>query len=238
MARPELGQFGKLEPEDFERHPVWIGRHTADYGRPWCESTDEETFRPWTPHWIYDSFFVILEIAAEVEKPGIAGVSFCPVLDHRTGAELTDPVQLLISTTFRCAEVTPLPSVTCRPDHAEVMAIRKRWPSKPQTDGERATKPSWWTDKMEPDLPRIAAIPYCGRLNYHLPTSEAIIPNSVDDAPDILQSAEWIGSGALAFRLTFACKKFVALIRERTCKGLVPSEVSQPGFSETRELNS
>jgi len=48
MARPELKQFGELEPEDFDRHPVWIGCHTADYGKPWYESTDEETFRPWT----------------------------------------------------------------------------------------------------------------------------------------------------------------------------------------------
>ena len=48
MARPELKQFGELEPEDFERHPVWIGCHNADYGKAWYESTDEETFRPWT----------------------------------------------------------------------------------------------------------------------------------------------------------------------------------------------
>lgn len=48
MATPELKQFGDLEVEDFERHPVWIGCHTADYGKPWYEDTDEETFRPYT----------------------------------------------------------------------------------------------------------------------------------------------------------------------------------------------
>jgi hypothetical protein len=48
MATPELKQFGELEAEDFERHPVWVGCHTADYGKPWYEDTDEETFRRYT----------------------------------------------------------------------------------------------------------------------------------------------------------------------------------------------
>jgi hypothetical protein len=47
MAAPELKQFGEPELEDFERHPVWIGCHTADYGKPWYDDTDEETFRPY-----------------------------------------------------------------------------------------------------------------------------------------------------------------------------------------------
>jgi hypothetical protein len=48
MAKPELKQFGDLTREDFERHPVWIGCHTADYDESWYDDTDEETFRPWT----------------------------------------------------------------------------------------------------------------------------------------------------------------------------------------------
>jgi hypothetical protein len=47
MNRPELKQFGDLTPADFDRHPVWIGCHTADYDEPWHDETDEETFRPW-----------------------------------------------------------------------------------------------------------------------------------------------------------------------------------------------
>lgn len=46
MSRPELKQFGDLTPADFERHPVWIGCHTADYDEAWYDDTDEETFRP------------------------------------------------------------------------------------------------------------------------------------------------------------------------------------------------
>lgn len=46
MKRPELKQFGNLTGADFERHPVWIGSHTADCDEPWYDDTDEETFRP------------------------------------------------------------------------------------------------------------------------------------------------------------------------------------------------
>jgi hypothetical protein len=48
MTRPELKQFGDLTAADFERHPVWIECHVADYDEPWYEETDEETFRPRT----------------------------------------------------------------------------------------------------------------------------------------------------------------------------------------------
>jgi hypothetical protein len=47
-VKPELRRFGSLTAEDFERFPVWLGCHVADYDEPWYEDTDEETFRPWT----------------------------------------------------------------------------------------------------------------------------------------------------------------------------------------------
>ncbi len=47
MERPQLTQFRDLVPQDFDRHPVWVGCHTVDYEQPWYSQTDEETFRPW-----------------------------------------------------------------------------------------------------------------------------------------------------------------------------------------------
>jgi len=46
-TRPELVQFGNLTLAHFDRHPVWIACHIADYEEPWYDDTDEETFRPW-----------------------------------------------------------------------------------------------------------------------------------------------------------------------------------------------
>ena len=67
MATPELKQFGELEAEDFERHPVWIGCHTADYGKPWYEDTDEETFRPYTGNLPADPAEGMLLVRAVIE---------------------------------------------------------------------------------------------------------------------------------------------------------------------------
>jgi hypothetical protein len=47
-VKPELRQFGSLTAEDFERIPVWLACHVADYDEPWYDETDEETFRPWS----------------------------------------------------------------------------------------------------------------------------------------------------------------------------------------------
>lgn len=46
-SRPLLVQFGDLRPHHFENHPVWVHCHVIDYGEPWYDDTDEETFRPW-----------------------------------------------------------------------------------------------------------------------------------------------------------------------------------------------
>ena len=47
MPQPELKQFLDLTESDFERHPIWMGCHVADYDKPWYDQTDEETFRPY-----------------------------------------------------------------------------------------------------------------------------------------------------------------------------------------------
>ena len=45
--KPEFKQFDTLTQADFDRFPIWLAVHTCDYGQPWYEETDEETFRPW-----------------------------------------------------------------------------------------------------------------------------------------------------------------------------------------------
>jgi hypothetical protein len=48
MSLPVLKQITDLSFSDFERHPAWIGVHNIDFGQPWYDSSDEETFRSWT----------------------------------------------------------------------------------------------------------------------------------------------------------------------------------------------
>jgi hypothetical protein len=69
MAKPELKPFGDFTPEDFDRHPVWIGSHLVDYGEPWYADTDEETFRPWTGNLPADESPGILLVKATFALP-------------------------------------------------------------------------------------------------------------------------------------------------------------------------
>jgi hypothetical protein len=435
MTTPELRQFGTLEAEDFDRHPVWIGCHTADYGKPWYGQSDEETFRPWigklpvdpaegiflvraviqlrdgsrypgfvtpaieakdgsaeerahllgtqqphifsgdrtfgfwggmsgvareaqqalyamlgknpqaifplrfsadhdlatgvtsgyvngfyrrssdgiqigiaepaddcemaeatgtraifqmsarawqgyprpgsltNPHvyksvvysdvclrcgihekqgapfrfaksdqkepsgfmqfnWVADSFFVRRDISQEIVNQGITGVSFGPALDHRTGNELTDRVQILLSTIIACVEASRLPTVTCRPENEEVVAFRKKFPPPQPLPSDHENKRVSRSPRMERLLRQARALPYCGRVKYHVPPSLALIPDMLKDAPDMFQTVEWFGSGAAAFRLTLASERFVKLVRERRWKGLVFDRVKQNGWSE------
>lgn len=44
---PEMKQVHELTEQDLLRHPVWIGVHNYDYGQPWYNEADDQTFRPW-----------------------------------------------------------------------------------------------------------------------------------------------------------------------------------------------
>jgi len=44
--KPELKHINKLRIDDFERHPVWVNCHSADYGKSWYNRVTEEIMRP------------------------------------------------------------------------------------------------------------------------------------------------------------------------------------------------
>jgi hypothetical protein len=67
MSGPELKQYADLTVEDFDRHPVWIGCHIADYDEPWYEETDEETFRAWIGALPVDPSEPMLLVRATIE---------------------------------------------------------------------------------------------------------------------------------------------------------------------------
>lgn len=75
-------------------------------------------------NWVVDAFFVAREVAGEITRLGLTGVSFGPAVAGRDGEELVDRVQMLIPTTVACAEISKLPPVTCRSNNEEGVAIR------------------------------------------------------------------------------------------------------------------
>ncbi len=46
MLTPELKQLADVTYSDFQCYPVWVGVHNMDYGKPWCDKSDESTYRP------------------------------------------------------------------------------------------------------------------------------------------------------------------------------------------------
>lgn len=212
------GHHGYPQPEDEYHRLVYSnyclrcgisGPQIAPFRFKRSQRTEHSDFRQL--NWVFDAFFVTPEIAANLEISTITGISFGPVLDHRTGGELGDRVQLHIPKIIRCAETSRLPTVTCRPNNEEEIVFKSF------TAGERRYTPE---------------TPFCGRVKYHPPTSLAISLEGSGDTPDIFQTEEWFGSGGSAHRLTLASERFVALVRQHGWRGLAFDRVRESGVSE------
>jgi len=84
----------------------------------------------------------------------------------------------MIGTVVACAETSRLPTVTCQPKNEE-SAFESFG------GGEKRYPPT---------------APYCGRVKHHPPTTLGINATAMFDAPDLVLTAEWFGSGGSAFR--------------------------------------
>jgi len=187
-------------------------------------------------NWVPDAFFVRPDIAQQIVKSGITGISLGPAVDHRTGLELTDRVQILIPTIMACADISGLSTVTCRSGNEEALAVRAlfaREEESPPQHPKAGKLSAELTQMFERERKKLATIPFCGRVKYHVPSSHALITDRLRNAPDLFQTAEWFGTGAAAWRLTVASERFVSLVRERGWKGLVFRPAEQSGLFET-----
>jgi hypothetical protein len=80
-------------------------------------------------NWVFDAFFVHREVADTLILAGVTGITFRSVVNHRTGSEINDRVQMLIETIVSCGETTRLFAMTCRPDNEEVIGLRNKFPN-------------------------------------------------------------------------------------------------------------
>jgi hypothetical protein len=165
-------------------------------------------------NWVFDAFFVRKEVALGMTEAGITGVSYGPALDHRTGDELVDRVQMCLGT-VSCAETSRLPHVTCRQNNEEYVTLMAKFPN-----------------SVPASMSHPPETPFCGRVKHHQPTSFVIHPDAIENAPDLFQTEEWFGSGCEAHRLTLASERFIQLTRERGWRGLQFDRARQEGFSE------
>lgn len=214
LPRPEwyqlysTGHFGYPQPEDTWESAVY---DTAGYC-PRCGigGVQRRPFRfrsePKASHsqfiqlnWVFDEFFVRPEVRPALEMAGINGASFGPALRHRTVEPLAEVEQLIVLSLLPGGLVTEgLQTVTCKAGNEE----------------------SSLSEAPQHTLRYPPGTPYCGRVKYHHPPTLRFRAAAFAQAPDLVKSAEWFGSGGEAFRAVLASARVVALAKQRRWRGL------------------
>lgn len=151
-------------------------------------------------NWVFDEFFVGPEVRELFEDAGVTGVDYGPCINHGSGHQLESISQLVILNVLPPGLVTTeLNTVTCQPNNEE-------GPTK--SYGGRLRYP--------PDYP------YCGRVKYHRPLrgQTTYAAGIFRDAPDIVKSHEWFGSGGSASREVLVSQKVCSLIIDHKLRGI------------------
>lgn len=151
-------------------------------------------------NWVFDEFFVRPEVRQLFDEAGVTGIGFGPCLHHSSGRRLESLSQLLIRNVLPPGLVTTeLNTVTCRPTNEEGPV---------RSYGGRLRYPDDY--------------PYCGRVKYHWPLlgQTTYARETFRDAPDIVRSHEWFGSGGSASREVLVSQKVCRLIIDHKLRGL------------------
>lgn len=161
-------------------------------------------------NWVFDCFFVTPEVNEIFAEAGVTGVGYGPCIHHSTGRRLESLTQLLIANVLPTGlHTAELDTVTCQPDNEEGPV---------KSYGSRLRYP--------PDYP------YCGRVKYHWPLQTTYAAEIFRDAPDVVKSHEWFGSGGSASREVLISQKVCRLIIDHKLRGLSFVPVVLEGQSE------
>jgi hypothetical protein len=160
-------------------------------------------------NWVFDALFVRADAAMELRNSELSGFELGPVLLAQAGAEISSHRQLVIRTAIPCLETSRLPVVTCKKENEEA-AYRLAGSAEAEQ----------------------LALPHCGRIKHHPPTTVGLRSDNLVGAPDIFLADEWVGSGASAFRVVIVSKEFVDLVRRRHWRGLDFKQAIIGGYSE------
>ena len=154
------------------------------------------------PNWVFDVWFVPANVEESLLESGLSGFTFRAALDHRSGRPLEHTRQLVVTTTIGGADTSRLPTVTCKRDNEESHLPLAR-----------------------------SGGPYCGTVKHHPPTSLVIPAVSLEGAADVVQTADWFGSGASAHQITIASQRFRELVAQQGWRGLEFKPVAHAGKS-------
>jgi hypothetical protein len=150
-------------------------------------------------NWVFDELFVRREAREGLTATGITGIEFLtPVLNKRDQpSEQVD--QMRIRTVLPAAlDITGFQPVTCKPNNEE---------SSPGKSPMSIT---------------LQDRPHCGRVKYHSMHRGLlkVVRGVFSEAPDVVKSNEWFGSGRAAFRFIVVSQRFRQVVTQAKWRGL------------------
>jgi hypothetical protein len=146
-------------------------------------------------NWVFDEFFLRPE-AASVLAREIDGFSGDPVVLHKKNRVSQQLVQMRISTVLPPAiDVSAFNRVTCK--HAN--------------EESRGLPPTWQSTG-----------PYCGAVKYNgcRRWPIRVTRSALLGAPDVVKSAEWVGSGGSAWRYVLVSRRFRQVVTRAGWRGI------------------
>ena len=152
-------------------------------------------------NWVFDEFFLREPAREGLQKAGITGIGFLAPVLHRNGRPSERLMQMTIRTVLpQALDTKSLEPVTCKEENEEwesELQLRKMRPSKAETH------------------------PYCGRVKYHKMHKGPFrfSRGAFADAPDVVKSCEWFGSGGSASQLVIVSQRFRQVVLAAKWRG-------------------
>lgn len=152
----------------------------------------------WGLHWEHDAIFVRSTAQELINKEKLKGIEFKEVVLHKKNRIIEGHHQMIINPELEKGLITEnLNTVTCKFMNEEGTNLSEGWRN------SRDSK-------------------FCGRVKYNFPKRGGVTINKsvFKEAPEIVKSNEWFGSGASAFQLVIVSKRIKELIEVNKLKGL------------------
>jgi hypothetical protein len=149
----------------------------------------------WGIHWEHGAIFIRFQAKRSLESANIKGISFSKPVLHKKGLEVDEMWQMHIGTELGTGvDSYNLPKETCE----------------------------YVDDKESNEGMAGKLIHYCGRIKYNFPKRGGMTfaESCFHDAPDIVRSNEWFGSGGTAFQLPIVSKRLKQIIEKNKFKGV------------------
>jgi hypothetical protein len=138
-------------------------------------------------NWVFDEFFLRDEAREGLRSAAITGIDYMAPLLHQSDRRVERVVQMFVRTKLPPAlDPIGFQPVTCKPQNEEWHAMQRLRPSEPEK------------------------LLYCGRVKYQYAHKGPyrFDKKAFAEAPDVVKSDEWFGSGASAHRLVIVSQGF------------------------------